>query len=105
MHTRVHLLWRDRSVSRKFKTGVSLHSHTMHSRESLTFIPIYAQHIPLLAWELNRLARATRPVTAGRSITRGDTGRLRFPHERPTNSRGGGRRATEPGGIGLDQRS
>ena len=55
-HTRVHLLWRDRGVSRDFKTGVSLHSHTMHSRENLAFIPVYAQYIPLLAWELDRLA-------------------------------------------------
>lgn len=56
-HTRVHLLWRDRTVCRHFRTGVSLHSHTMHSRESLRYLPVYASYVPLLAWELNRLAR------------------------------------------------
>ena len=29
----------------------------MHSRESLSSLPVYAGNIPLLAWELNRLAR------------------------------------------------
>ncbi len=55
--THVHLLWRDRTACRGFRTGVSLHSHTMHSRESLSAIPVYARHVPLLAWEMNRLAR------------------------------------------------
>ena len=58
--TRVHLLWREPGVCRQFRTGVSLHSHTMHSRESLSFIPRYASHVPLLAWELERLARGYR---------------------------------------------
>jgi hypothetical protein len=35
--SRVHFLWQKDSVS-SFRTGVSLHSHTLHSHESLDFI-------------------------------------------------------------------
>ena len=71
-HTQVHLLWRDRTVCRDFRTGVSLHSHTMHSRESLSSIPVYASYVPLLARELERLARGYqakhgRPVDYSRA--------------------------------------
>ena len=33
------LFWRDRSWTKKFKTGISIHSHTQHSKERLSFIP------------------------------------------------------------------
>jgi hypothetical protein len=52
--TQVRFLWRDPDVHRQFRTGVSLHSHTMHSRENLGFIPKYAAAVPLLAWEIRR---------------------------------------------------
>jgi hypothetical protein len=38
----------------KFRTGVSLHSHTLHSRESLDFIYTAAKHSALLRWVLRR---------------------------------------------------
>ena len=47
--TNLHLLWRDRSPLRRFRTGVSLHSHTLHSHESMGFVPRYTAGVPLLA--------------------------------------------------------
>ena len=53
----VFFAWRNPEVSRQFRTGVSLHSHTMHSQESLSFIPLYADRVPILGAELRRLAK------------------------------------------------
>jgi len=41
-------LWKEPDAARSFRTGVSLHSHTNHSRESLRFILQYAQKFTLL---------------------------------------------------------
>lgn len=57
MSTDIRLWWKDRSACRSFRTGVSLHSHTRHSREYLDFIPRYLEKIPLLAWLVRREAR------------------------------------------------
>lgn len=38
--------WRSRNRAQQFETGVSLHSHTYHSRELLGFIPRFAKPIP-----------------------------------------------------------
>jgi hypothetical protein len=46
--THLHLLWRDPSSPRRFRCGVSLHSHTLHSRESLAFVPRYTAGVPIL---------------------------------------------------------
>ena len=53
----VRFLWRSPDAVSGFRAGVSLHSHTMHSREGLGFIPRYAGHVPLLSWEFDRLWR------------------------------------------------
>lgn len=42
----LHFLWRDPRVADQFRTGVSLHSHTMHSEESMAFLPRYAHRLP-----------------------------------------------------------
>jgi len=47
--TRLRFLWRENGFARQFRTGVSLHRHTMHSLESLGFIPRYAEAVPPLA--------------------------------------------------------
>ena len=31
------------------RTGVSLHCHTMHSKEMLDFIPFYAEKLPIIS--------------------------------------------------------
>jgi hypothetical protein len=46
--SQVHFAWRESAVLRRFHTGVSLHSHTMHSQESLDFIPAIARKAPVL---------------------------------------------------------
>ncbi len=52
--TRLRFLWHDRTACRSFRTGVSLHSHTMHSRESLGFLPRHAAKIPIVRLEVLR---------------------------------------------------
>ncbi len=46
--TNLYLLWRDQDCPGRFRRGVSLHSHTLHSRESLAFVPRYTAGVPLL---------------------------------------------------------
>jgi len=59
--TRIRSEWSGSPV-RQFRTGVSLHSHTQHSRESLAFILELSQRLPLLG---SLLEHAT-PVDARR---------------------------------------
>jgi hypothetical protein len=47
--TNLHVFWRDHSPLRNFRTGVSLHSHTDHSRESMAFVPKYTANVPILS--------------------------------------------------------
>ena len=44
----IHLSWKETSFISKFKTGVSLHSHTNISEESLDIIPLYTGKVPYL---------------------------------------------------------
>jgi hypothetical protein len=48
MSSTIHLQWSDAEAAGRFRTGVSLHSHTLHSRESLEFIYQAARRAPLL---------------------------------------------------------
>jgi hypothetical protein len=52
--TTIQLLWKDRSICPEFRAGVSLHSHTMYSEESLGIIPHYTQKIPFLGRAVQR---------------------------------------------------
>ena len=45
----IHLAWRDRQPSARFRGGVSLHSHTLHSEENLAAIIKLAHSIPGVA--------------------------------------------------------
>lgn len=51
-----HILqaWTERPVAERFRTGVSLHSHTLHSVENLGFLCLHAGRIPLLGTLLRR---------------------------------------------------
>lgn len=51
--TRIHLEWCETPV-RRFRTGVSLHSHTLHSQESLDFIYRLARRVSWIRWALAR---------------------------------------------------
>lgn len=47
--SQLHFAWHDApGLLRRFQTGVSLHSHTMHSQESLDFLPAIARKVPVV---------------------------------------------------------
>jgi hypothetical protein len=50
--TSIHLEWGTDRPARRFRTGVSLHSHTLHSKESLDFIYKAARNFRPLEWVL-----------------------------------------------------
>ncbi len=52
--TRLHILHQPKDLSKKAKTGVSLHCHTEHSKEMLEFIPHYAAKLPVISYFWNR---------------------------------------------------
>ncbi|HME06586.1 MAG TPA: hypothetical protein VKG25_06030 [Bryobacteraceae bacterium] len=47
-NSQCHLLWDNPNASRAFRTGVSLHSHTSFSEESLSMIPRVTRRVPFL---------------------------------------------------------
>ena len=52
--TTLQFFWKDHSVRAEFRAGVSLHSHTMYSEESLDILPRHTGHIPLLRHALDK---------------------------------------------------
>lgn len=61
--TKVFCLWNSPASVRTYRTGVSLHSHTNHSKESLHFIPRFASRWTLLHRALEyQCKRAHIPV-------------------------------------------
>jgi hypothetical protein len=74
--TQLYFLPADGSVTRAFRTGVSLHSHTEHSRERLGELPRYLERMPVVAqflqWERNRYRAGTgRILDFSRAYWRG----------------------------------
>lgn len=57
-------LWQDRDVTRQFKTAVSLHGHTNHSKESLYFIGEFMKKHPALRCTLPYLDRRAMRASA-----------------------------------------
>lgn len=53
----VSYLWRDKSAARGFCTGVSLHSHTNQSKETLDFLANLGSQYPIIRPLLSRLER------------------------------------------------
>jgi hypothetical protein len=71
----VHCLWREPGSPSCYSTAVSLHSHTLHSRESLDFVPRVLRQVPLLRAVLERLEQRHRrstgkPIPFGRAFWR-----------------------------------
>ncbi|NNE99042.1 MAG: hypothetical protein HKN25_08490 [Pyrinomonadaceae bacterium] len=65
--TKMRILHESEDLSKKAKTGVSLHCHTEHSKEMLDFIPHYAEKLPIIAffWKRERdnyIAREGRTI-------------------------------------------
>ena len=52
--TTFQFLWENRTISKNFRTGVSLHGHTMYSEESLEMIPRYTAQVPYLGHAVRR---------------------------------------------------
>jgi hypothetical protein len=52
--TTLQFFWKDDAVQVDFRSGVSLHSHTMYSEESFDILPRYTGHIPLLRHALDK---------------------------------------------------
>lgn len=55
MPSQIHFHWADPATAKRFRSGVSLHSHTLHSKEWLDFIPRIARHVPAVMDEIGRL--------------------------------------------------
>jgi hypothetical protein len=53
----ISYLWRDKDASRGFQAGVSLHSHTNQSRETLDFLANFGNQFPVMRPLLSRLER------------------------------------------------
>jgi len=51
--TRLHILDKAKDLGKEAKTGISLHCHTLHSKEMLDFVPYYAAKLPVVSyfWE------------------------------------------------------
>jgi hypothetical protein len=58
--SQISCLWKQPDIARKYRTAVSLHSHTNQSKESLLFIPAFAEKWPLLRWALNEQCKKSR---------------------------------------------
>ena len=50
MQSRISYFWKEPEARRGFEVGVSLHSHTNHSRESLSFVPLLANRCAPVKW-------------------------------------------------------
>ncbi len=53
----ISYLWRDTGVAKDFRTGVSLHSHTNQSSETLDFLANFGNQFPVMRPLLSRLER------------------------------------------------
>ena len=58
----ISYLWRDPNAPQAFRTGVSLHSHTNQSQETLDFLANFGNQYPLMRPLLSRLERRSESV-------------------------------------------
>lgn len=66
--TKLSCFWSKTDFAAGYQSAVSLHSHTNHSKESLIFIPQFAECWPVLNWALKRTcAKAQIPVNFSRA--------------------------------------
>jgi hypothetical protein len=61
-HSTISYLWRDKDAARGFRTGVSLHSHTNQSQETLDFLANLGNQYPAIRPLLTRLERRSEEV-------------------------------------------
>src|SRR4029077_2009223 len=61
--SQISCIWKQPHIAGKYRTAVSLHSHTNHSKESLLFIPEFAEKRPMLRWALKeQCKRSVRAI-------------------------------------------
>lgn len=65
--TTVQFVWQEATIGRDFRAGVSLHSHTMYSKESLDMVPRYTAKVPYLGRAI-REQEAEYSAKKGRSF-------------------------------------
>ena len=58
----ISYLWRDTGAARDFRTGVSLHSHTNQSSETLDFLANFGNQYPVMRPLLSRLERRAEQI-------------------------------------------
>jgi hypothetical protein len=58
----ISYLWRDQSASKGFRSGVSLHSHTSQSHETLDFLANFGNQYPVMRPLLARLERRSEQL-------------------------------------------
>jgi hypothetical protein len=61
-HSTISYQWRDKNASEGFRCGVSLHSHTNQSRETLDFLANFGNQYPWIRPLLSRLERRSEHV-------------------------------------------
>ena len=63
----IQFAWREPRSAERFRSGVSLHGHTMHSQECLSFLPRYLHYVPGISQIASYYERAPRSVDFGRA--------------------------------------
>ena len=58
----ISYLWRDQDAPSEFRTGVSLHSHTNQSQETLDYLANFGNQFPVMRPILSRLERRSEQV-------------------------------------------
>ncbi len=53
-NSRAHFHWQEKRFHQRFRAGVSLHSHTLHSRESMHFIGNATANTPWLSGAIRK---------------------------------------------------
>jgi len=64
LHNPLTYLWQDPATPRQFKSAVSLHGHTNHSKEGLYFIVEFAGDHSVLRWALGQQEKRARQESA-----------------------------------------
>lgn len=68
--SKVHFMWKDPGTLRHFRMGVSLHGHTMHSEECLSFLPRYLHQVPGISQVVRHYEKPSRGVRAAVDFSR-----------------------------------
>ena len=58
----ISYLWRDKDAPKGFRTGVSLHSHTNQSQETLDFLANFGNQFPVIRPLMSRFERRAEQV-------------------------------------------